>query len=127
MQKKQLLKQQNKSTGSKGEQLAADYLLSNGYQILFQNYYLHWGELDIIAIKETTLVFVEVKTRIGFMKGKPYEAITATKMRHLMRSAQYFVRKNNYSNYKCRIDVIAIIFSDNFEVIEMNHFENITS
>ena len=118
-------KPQNKLTGSLGENLAADYLKENDYQILFRNYSLHWGEIDIIATKGNTLVFVEVKTRIGYMKGKPYELVTFAKKKHLLRSAQYFLKTHSYPDYMYRIDVISIVLSDTGTVLELQHFENI--
>ena len=52
----------NKKIGNDGEKRAADYLTENGYKILFKNWRLSGGEIDIIAIKDDVLVFVEVKT-----------------------------------------------------------------
>lgn len=121
----QPLKLQNKATGTFGEDIAEDYLIEQGYTILFRNYQLHWGEIDIIATKEQTLYFVEVKTRIGFYRGKPYENITKAKMMHLMRSAQYFLQKNNYSHFQHSIDVISIVLSSSKKVIDFKHFSNI--
>ena len=48
--------------GDAGEQLAADHLARRGFQILDRNYRTRWGELDIVACDERTIVFCEVKT-----------------------------------------------------------------
>ena len=52
----------NKNVGNDGEKRAVDYLIENGYKILFRNWRLSGGEIDIIALKDDVLVFVEVKT-----------------------------------------------------------------
>ena len=57
--------------GIKGEDLAAEHLKKSGYKILFRNW--KWGknEIDIIAEKDDTVVFVEVKTRTDeFLGGR---------------------------------------------------------
>lgn len=50
--------------GRKGERIAAKYLKRKGYKIIDQNWRCPIGEIDIIAVKERTLFFIEVKTRI---------------------------------------------------------------
>jgi putative endonuclease len=118
-------KSQNKVTGSIGEQLAATYLEKQNYTILFRNYSLHWGEIDLIAEKENTLIFVEVKTRVGYLKGKPYENMTFAKRKHLLRSAHYFLKMHPYPDHKYTIDVISLVLSTSGTVIEFRHFQNI--
>jgi putative endonuclease len=54
---------QHYDLGKKGEELAADHLLSKGYQILARNYRFEKAEVDILAKKSGFLVVVEVKTR----------------------------------------------------------------
>ncbi|MEL6976451.1 MAG: YraN family protein, partial [Bacteroidota bacterium] len=51
--------------GVKGEQIAADFLMKNGYTILEKNYRYRKAELDIIAQKESTLAIVEVKMQLS--------------------------------------------------------------
>jgi putative endonuclease len=75
------------SIGKLGEVLAARHLCSLGYKIKEQNYRTKLGELDIIAEKGNTLYFIEVKTRIGDLHGKPYEAVTPRKLSHIRRVA----------------------------------------
>jgi len=103
------MKNYRQTVGEIGEQLAIQYLEENGYQVIKHHYTTHWGELDIIAQKESTLHLIEVKTRIGDSKGKPYEAITYFKLRALKRAAQQFLLSHNYSTYKLSILAISII------------------
>ncbi|MDA3813519.1 MAG: YraN family protein [Candidatus Cloacimonetes bacterium] len=52
-----------KQIGSKGEELAREFLMANNYQIIKTNFHSPYGEIDIIAKDNGTLVFIEVKTR----------------------------------------------------------------
>ena len=56
---------QRQLLGKQGEDFAATYLAKHGFHIIARNFKARYGELDIIALEGKTLVFVEVKTRIG--------------------------------------------------------------
>ena len=47
--------------GSRGERLAQEHIGNAGYQIVETNYRCQWGEVDIIARDDYSLVFVETK------------------------------------------------------------------
>ncbi|KKU13221.1 MAG: hypothetical protein UX20_C0028G0010 [Candidatus Magasanikbacteria bacterium GW2011_GWC2_45_8] len=69
--------------GAYGENLAAEFLLRHGFQILARNFRVRGAELDIIARKEDALYFVEVKTRSGVSYGAPESAIHYYKQQHM--------------------------------------------
>ncbi|MCA9371269.1 YraN family protein [Candidatus Woesebacteria bacterium] len=117
----------NRSIGALGEQYAADYLLSHGYTIRARNVYYHWGELDIVAEKDNAIVFVEVKTRIGDEKGKPWEQMTRRKINHLHRSMLMYIKKHSSLEKFHRLDVVSIVLHSDRSVKELKHFESITS
>ncbi len=117
----------NQNTGRLGEEIAVSYLKSKGYVILQKNYRSHWGEIDIVAKKNSTLSFVEVKTRKSANYGKPYEAVNLSKVKKLMRPVQYFLLQNNYKEYKLSLDVISIMLSIEGTVDKLKHFKNIYS
>lgn len=94
--------------GSRGEDLAADYLRGDGFAILDRNWRCRYGELDIIAADGDVLVFVEVKTRTGRAFGTPAEAVTHTKLRRLRRLAGIWLAAQDGSWPSVRIDVIEI-------------------
>lgn len=100
---------ENIKLGKKGETIATEYLIHNGYEILFRNFRSKFGEIDIIARKTGTICFIEVKTRSSLIKGMPYEAINYRKQHQLHKAATYFLLVNNYSKYKCSIGVISIV------------------
>ena len=116
----------NINIGKTGETIAKQYLNKKGYQILRQNFYTHWGEIDIIGKKDNTVTFFEVKTRTGESKGKPYDSVNAAKIAKLHRSIQYFLLQNNYKNYKLSLDVISIILNSDLKVKNITHFINVT-
>ena len=96
--------------GSGYEEMAAAYLVEQGYTILERNFRDRFGEIDIIAAEGSTLVFVEVKYRRGGECGDPAEAVTAEKQRRIRRTAQYYLyKKGDGGEHFCRFDVVAIL------------------
>lgn len=96
------------TVGILGEEHASNYLKSQGYIIKERNYRTKMGELDIVAEKENKIFFCEVKTRIGDLHGKPYEAVDYRKLQHIRRVAQAYVLQNKIKNSKLSVQVISI-------------------
>jgi len=117
--------QHNLSVGRYGEELAKKFLQDKDFEIIKSHFTSHWGELDIIAKKDNKLHFVEVKTRIDRKMGKPYEAVTAYKIRSLMRCIQFYILKFKMKNYKLSLDVISIILNDDMSIYNFNWFQNV--
>jgi len=91
-----------------GENKAAVHLKTLGYSIIDRNVHTPYGEIDIVARKESTTVFVEVKTRRTKTFGYPEESITPKKRENLINSAQaYLVDHPEYLG-EWQIDVISI-------------------
>ncbi len=99
---------QSKRIGAIGEDLAAGYLERNDYQIRERNYRVRIGELDIIAEKDGTLVFVEVKTRRSLHCGTPAESVSRYKQKKIIQVAQIFLRQKQLTGCSCRFDVIEV-------------------
>mgnify|MGYP001595742038 CR=1 FL=1 len=116
----------NKLLGQIGEEIAAKYLKSQGLRIIERNFRKRYSELDIVATGDSTLVFVEVKTRIGSKFGLPEEAITPWKLKSLVRSAQYYNLLHPPKSGSMRIDVISIILTVNHEIERLKWIKNIT-
>ena len=109
--------------GNTGENLATDYLEKQGYTILERNFYCKQGEIDIIAKDKNEIVFIEVKSRSNKLFGIPSEAVTKQKIKHLFRTARYFLYKNKMINEYIRFDVVEILIkSGKFNV---NHIKQI--
>jgi putative endonuclease len=97
----------NKTTGNKGEQLAADYLSTKGYTVIERNWRFRYAEVDIIAEKNNRLHFLEIKTRTSDKFGKPEESMSYKKMKMLKIAAEEYQYK--YPQWKyLQFDVLAI-------------------
>lgn len=112
----------NQAFGKWGEAKAADYLKDKGYIILEKNYRTPYGEIDLIALDQQTVVFVEVKTRRTHTFGFPEDSVTESKRAHIIHSAQAYME--NMGNLDWRIDVIAISLIGQGQPLEITHFEN---
>lgn len=107
--------------GKTGEDLAVEYLISKGYQILERNWRSGHKEIDIIALDDNTLVVVEVKTRKCDDYGEPGIAVGPMKQRMLVWAAEAYVRYNKL-DVDVRFDIISIVFTDTDQKIE--HIED---
>jgi putative endonuclease len=98
--------------GQQGEALAAAYLQQQGYQVQQQNYRCRYGEIDIIAWDQGTLVFVEVKTKSHLRFGAPQSMVDRRKQQQLTRVAMAYVQQRALRNTPVRFDVVAIVYED---------------
>ncbi len=114
----------NQLTGSKGEQTAADYLLSLGFTLRERNARSRWGEIDIVAEKDGKIYFFEVKTRTSAYRGKPYDNVHALKIRKLSRSIQYYILSNGLNGRKYQCDVVTVEYDKLSQPI-VKRYENI--
>jgi len=108
--------------GKAGEKFAAQFLLEHTYQIITTNFRTKFGEIDIIAKKNDIIYFVEVKTRIGILKGKPYEAVNKRKIQHLKYASEIYILKNNLKNHKLSLLVISIVLTKEMQIDTINTF-----
>lgn len=95
--------------GNVGEEFAKSLLLRNGYKILTRNFRTRFGEIDIVAVDDDTLVFVEVKTRRNSKFGEPEEAASYHKLSHIKKAAQYYLLRYKIPFKKQRIDVVSLL------------------
>lgn len=102
-----------REVGTSFEQKAADYLMEQGYQMMYRNFRCKIGEIDLIAKDKEYLCFIEVKYRSGTTKGYPAEAITPSKMRRITRTAQFYMLLHNIpQDTPCRFDAVVILDHD---------------
>lgn len=116
----------NQSTGNYGETLACEYLKKRGYEIIERNYRIRGGEIDIVAMDEEYMVFIEVKTRSSHDFGLPVESITPWKIRHLLKAAQFYLLKIDWGNGPFRLDFVSIDFADDRNNPTIELIKNIT-
>lgn len=99
------------SLGKAGEQLAADKLISLGYEIVARNYRCIAGEIDIVARHAQVWIFVEVRTRRGTKFGLPEDSITPRKQAHMIAAAEHYLDANDLHLVPWRLDFVAVEFS----------------
>jgi putative endonuclease len=116
----------NLDEGNRGEDIACEYLLSKGFVIIERNFRLKGGEIDIIATKDSTLIFIEVKTRTTLKFGTGLEAITSWKLKALVKSANFYKITHKNLPESMRIDVISLVLDHAGGVKSLEHIENIT-
>ena len=112
-----------KELGKKGENTATLFLINKGYDIVDRNFTCKLGEIDIIAKKDMEYVFVEVKTRTSKRYGAPVEAINKSKVKHIIKTSQYYILKNNLQSFFIRYDIIEIYFKE--DKFFINHVKNV--
>lgn len=103
----------NKRLGRLGEDVAARYLVSRGYEIIARNWTCQAGEADIIARDDDILVFAEVKTRSSTEKGFPSEAVDSKKRGKYLKIAELFIRRYDVGDVQVRFDVMSLVVTDN--------------
>lgn len=96
-----------RALGRQAEDLAARFLLDNGYTLVTRRFSARGGEIDLIALDGEILVFVEVKARDG-RTGRPEEAVDMRKARRLAAAAQAYLAKMNEVDRTIRFDLVAI-------------------
>lgn len=110
----------NKSqqTGHIGEMLAREHIQTLGYEVLAYGYRYRRAEIDLIALQDKCLVFIEVKTRRGMAHGHPSLAVSSRKEQHIARAAQAFMRQIDH-DWEIRFDIISILLHpDNTHTLE---------
>src|ERR1700710_997680 len=110
--------------GRRGENLATDHLIASGFAIVERNWRCSQGEIDIVAAKDSELVFVEVKTRSSLAFGHPLEAITVAKLARLRRLAAAWCEAHPERHSRIRIDAIAII-APTHGLVEIEHLRSV--
>lgn len=116
--------------GALGEQIAADYLIGDGYLILARNFRTRDGELDLVAADDHCLVFCEVKTRVaGGMNGPatPLEAIGPAKRRQVRRMAGAWFAADQPERPRpgrTRFDAIGIVLTPGGRLVALEHIED---
>ncbi len=113
-----------KMLGKKGEDRAARFLSKQGYKILERNYRTPSGELDLIALHQGAVVFIEVKTRTSDAFGAPELAVTPQKQRRMIKAALGYIKRKKFHQVPCRFDVVAISAASEKEIeLIQNAFE----
>lgn len=98
-----------RAIGTRGENIAVEYLQKNGYKILDRNFNCRYGEVDIIALHGQYYVFIEVKSRNTMLFGTPREAISSNKQQRIIGVARYWLFKKRKTGVPVRFDVVEVV------------------
>lgn len=113
--------------GAAAEAYVAKRLEREGYQILDRNWFGRVGELDIVALQDDVLVFVEVRVRRDMRGGYADEAINGRKLSNLIAAGQRYIQMNpSHEDRFWRIDFVAITLDERGTMKRYHHYENLT-
>ncbi len=109
--------------GALGEHYAAKYLRYNNYKIKAANFKTYTGEIDLVALKNDVLCFIEVKTRqIGGLTS-PSDAVNVHKQENIKSAASVYINRCAPDFEKIRFDIIEV-FVEGKELKNINHIDN---
>jgi putative endonuclease len=122
---------QRRHRGEIGERIAEEHLSRRGYSIVARNFRTRYGELDLIAADERSIVFCEVKTRVaGTHAGPdgPFDAIGTRKRGRLRRMASQWLAETASGERPhppaLRFDAIGVILAPDGSLLALEHLEN---
>lgn len=111
--------------GNKGEDIVCDFLINNGFRIIGRNISNKLGEIDIIAKKDKTIHFIEVKAGSANDKINPSENLNYHKIRKFLRAVEIYISNNKISEQqRWQMDAIVVVFSGSL-LLKITHLENI--
>ncbi|OUT68452.1 MAG: hypothetical protein CBB70_06035 [Planctomycetaceae bacterium TMED10] len=119
----------SRTLGQQGEALAARFLKKKGYKVVARSHRSALGEIDLVAVdlhdsRGPTLVFVEVKTRIGQSTGFPEDAVGSQKQYKLSQLAVQYRNAYQLTEYSARFDVVSILWPIGSRQPEVTHFQD---
>lgn len=114
----------NKDIGALGEDIAGTHLKSLSYKILDKNFRCKCGEIDLVALNNGYICFIEVKTRYGIKFGLPAESVTYSKQKKIYKTAQVYISLKNINDSNFRFDVIEVILNSANNDFLVNHIED---
>lgn len=109
-----------------GERLAAEHLIRRGYEIVARNARTRFGEIDLIARRPGTLIFVEVKTRrISGNAGTALDAFSSQKVRQVRRLAAAWLAEtpSRPRAEELRFDAVAVTLDRGGQLLSLDHLE----
>ena len=109
--------------GKWGEDLAARYLQQKGYVIVERDWKSGHRDIDIVALDDDTVVFVEVKTRRNRVFGEPEDAIDYRKRQSLQTAISHYVKIHRI-NREIRFDIVTVVGTMEAEP-EISHVKDV--
>lgn len=98
-------------TGKRGEQIAMLYLQQKGYEILDENWVYGKAEIDLVALYNHQIIFVEVKTRTSTGFGMPEDFVADAKQKQMELGANKYIEIMDFDG-EIRFDIIAVLLKN---------------
>jgi putative endonuclease len=108
--------------GAMGERVAERWLRRRGWRVIQRRFRSGHRDIDLVAERDGTVAFVEVKARRGKEFGDPVEAVHWRKQRELARSAAVWIDRHGRPTDSYRFDVIGVLLEGNS--VRIKHIEN---
>jgi putative endonuclease len=108
--------------GELGERIAERWLRRSGWRIIQRRFRSGRRDIDLVAERDGTIAFVEVKARRGDRFGQPVEAVNWRKQKELARSAKVWIDRHGRPPEAYRFDVIGVLVAN--ERVRVRHVEN---
>ena len=109
--------------GRRGEDLAAEHLARLGYEVVARGFRTRFGELDLVARDDSTLVFVEVKARRAG-SGRPFDSLHEAKQAQVRRmAAAYLAQTDRPFALELRFDAIGVVVDGAGDLVSLDHLE----
>lgn len=112
-----------KDIGNVGEVAVCHYVSNMGYEVVYRNYAIRGGEIDIIACDNEYILFIEVKTRRFDYVASGLQAITKAKKRCIVKTASHFC-SNRIVKLQPRFDVAEVIIDGLKNVLDIQYYPN---
>lgn len=110
--------------GRWGEKTSEKFLKRKGLKTLTRNFRSKTGELDLVMVdSDSSIVFVEVKTRTDEEFADVEDSITSAKKTRLKKTARYFLASNDIKDRPCRFDIVTIVLGPTGRP-QIRHYEN---
>ena len=119
------MREGNRAVGMRGEDAAARFLRRKGYAVTGKNVKTFVGEIDIVAKRDSLIIFVEVKTRKTVSLGPPYISVTKKKKQKLIQCALCYMKMKDMQDAPWSIDVVSVeLDGPGGRVKKIEHFED---
>ena len=115
-----MAKLNSKTIGNQAENVASNWLIQNGFHIIARNWQLpKVCEIDIVALKNEVLFFVEVKFRRNSAHGDGLEYIDAKKLAQMELAAEHFLQTEEiYQNLDYRLAALSLTRSKSEPLVD---------
>ncbi|MFA5360184.1 MAG: YraN family protein [Patescibacteria group bacterium] len=115
----------NQRIGKFGEILAKNYLIRHGYKIIDTNVKLSYQELDIIALKDDLIIFIEVKTRVSQFYGPAENAFQLNKIERFRRGIEMYINNKKLYVEEIRADLITVDIDHIKKTAKIKHYKDV--